>query len=142
MSLKWRKDMWSVSLTSSYSSEITRYRHDKARNQSGRVFEFNFQPQVEFPFGLRINTGFGLFDRAGYDSEILNHSQWLWNATVSQSLLKSKALTLQIEAVDILHQRTSEWSYLSATSRNFSRTETFHSYLMLSAIYRFNVGAD
>lgn len=142
MSLKWRKDMWSVSLTSSYSSEITRYRHDKARNQSGRVFEFNFQPQVEFPFGLRINTGFGLFDRAGYDSEILNHSQWLWNATVSQSLLKSKALTLQLEAVDILHQRTSEWSYLSATSRNFSRTETFHSYLMLSAIYRFNVGAD
>lgn len=142
MSLKWRKDMWSVSLTSSYSSEITRYRHDKARNQSGRVFEFNFQPQVEFPFGLRINTGFGLFDRAGYDSEILNHSQWLWNATVSQSLLKSKALTVQLEAVDILHQRTSEWSYLSATSRNFSRTETFHSYLMLSAIYRFNVGAD
>ncbi len=142
MSLRWRKDIWSISLNSSFSSEITRYEHEKGRNQAGRIFEFTFQPQVELPFGLKINTSFGLFDRKGYDSEILNHSQWLWNATVSQSLLKSKALTLQLEAVDILHQRTSEWSYLSANSRNFSRTATFHSYLMLSAIYRFNVGAE
>lgn len=140
MSLKWRENIWSISLSSSYSKEITRYRHNKLYNQSGSVFEFNFQPQVELPFGLRINTSFGLFDRSGYDSDILNHSQWLWNATVSQSLLKSKALTLQLEAVDILHERTSEWSSLSAASRNFGRIETFHSYIMLSAIYRFYIG--
>lgn len=141
ISLKWRKDIWSVSLSSSYSKEITRYKHNKQYNQSGSVFEFNFQPQVELPFGLRINTSFGLFDRSGYDSEILNHGQWLWNATISQSLLKSKALTLQLEAVDILHERTSEWSSSTATSRNFGRIETFHSYIMLSAIYRFYLGA-
>lgn len=140
MSLRWREGIWSVNVASFFSSEISRYKENKEYNQSGNIFEASIQPQVEFPFGFRINTSFGIYERTGYESELLNHNQVLWNATISQSLLKSKALTLQLEAVDILHQRTAEWSHISPQSRNDGRLETFLSYVMFSAIYRFNVG--
>jgi hypothetical protein len=72
----------------------------------------------------------------------MNHDQWLWNATISQSFLKNKALTLQLEAVDLLHQRTSEYSSISPQMRYFSREKAFFSYVMLHAIYRFNIGGE
>lgn len=138
--LKWRKDIWNISLLGNYMIEKTRYENHPQYNQDGEIIEWNFQPQVDFPFGMTINTSFGLYKRVGYEDDLLNHEQWLWNATISQSLLKNKALTLQLQAVDILRQRTAEYSGTSPSSRDFSRTKTFNSYVMLNAIWRFNVG--
>ena len=59
--------------------------------------------------------------------------------TISQSFLKDKALTLQLEAVDLLRQKTSESSNVGTGTRQFGRTETFHSYVMLHAIYKFKL---
>ena len=81
-----------------------------------------------------------LYGRRGYADEIMNHDQWLWNASISQSMLKNNALTLQLQAVDILHQRTAEYSSVSPQMRYFSRSNVFFSYVMLNAIYRFNIG--
>ncbi len=140
MSLKWRSGIWNVNLSSQYSADISRYGSTPEYDQSGHTFECKLQPQVDLPFGMKINTSFGLYGRRGYADEIMNHDQWLWNATVSQSFLKNKALTLQLEAVDILHQRTSEYSYVRPGIRYFNRDKIFYSYVMLHAIYRFNIG--
>lgn len=140
MGLKWRKNIWSVNLRGSYNCEISRYDNVPQYNENGNIMECSLEPQVDFPFGLKLHTSFHLFKRTGYEDAMLNHEQWLWNVTVSQSFLKSKALTLQLELVDILHQRTSESSSHSATERYFSKIDTFLSYAMLHAIYRFNIG--
>lgn len=138
--LKWRKDIWNVSLYGNYIIEKTRYDDMPQYDQDGETVEWSLQPQVDFPFGMKIYTSFGLYKRMGYDDDIMNHEQWLWNATISQSLLKNDALTLQLQAVDILRQRTAEYSITSPSSRDFSRTKVFHSYVMLNAIWRFNIG--
>ena len=140
--LKWRSGMWSVNLGSVYFAEISRYKSTPEYNQEGHTFECSLQPQVDLPFGLKINTSFMFYGRRGYESSIMNHDQWLWNATISQSFLKNKALTLQLEAVDLLHQRTSEYSSISPQRRYFSREKAFFSYVMLHAIYRFNIGGE
>ena len=140
MHLKWRSGMWSVNLTAGYSGDYVRYESTPQYDQDGHTFECNFEPQVELPFGMRINTSFGYYGRRGYADDIMNHDQWLWNATVSQSFLKSKALTLQLEAVDILGRRTSEYSVITPTQRSFSRNKVFQSYVMLHVIYRFDIG--
>lgn len=138
-SLSWRKDMWSLNFSCGYTGEFSRYALDSEYDQSGHIYEWSFQPQVDLPFGTKINSSFGLYKRVGYDDVLLNHNQWLWNITVSQSLLKNKALTLQLEMVDILKQRTSEYSSISGGMRNFTRVETFLSYVMLHAVYRLNI---
>lgn len=140
MSLKWRSGIWNVNLNGQYSADISRYGSTPEYDQSGHTFECKLQPQVDLPFGMKINTSFGLYGRRGYADEIMNHDQWLWNATVSQSFLKNKTLTLQLEAVDILHQRTAEYCYVRPGMRYFNRDKIFYSYVMLHAIYRFNIG--
>jgi hypothetical protein len=140
MSLKWRSGIWNVNLSGAYSGEFARYKETPQYNQNGHTFECSLAPQVDLPFGMKINTSFMFYGRRGYADDIMNHDQLLWNATVSQSLLKNKALTLQLEAVDILHSRTSEYSLIEPSMRHFSRNEVFFSYVMLHAIYRFNIG--
>ncbi len=137
--LRYRQGIYSVSAHSSWSVEIARYNNLKAYNQTGHTIEAFIAPQVDLPFGLKINTDFGYYVRTGYANALLNHGQWLWNASTSYSFLKNKALTLQLQAVDILHQRTAESNYLSTQSRSFSRTETFLSYVLFHVIYRFNL---
>ena len=140
MTLKWRSGIWSVNLDGQYTAEIARYDVTPELNQDGHTYECSLQPQVDLPFGMKINTSFMLFGRRGYSDDIMNHDQWLWNATISQSFLRNRALTLQLQAVDILRQRTAEYSFVQPHMRHFSREKVFFSYVMLHAIYRFNIG--
>lgn len=138
--LKWRSGIWSVNLGGRYYADIARYDATPELNQDGHTFECSLEPQVELPSGMKINTSFMFYGRRGYADDIMNHDQWLWNATVSHSFLKNKALTLQLQAVDILRQRTAEYSFVQPHMRHFSREKVFFSYVMLHAIYRFNIG--
>ena len=140
MNLKWRSGIWSVNLNGRYSAEINRYNNTPQYNQVGHTFECSLQPQADLPFGTKINTSLMFYGRRGFADDIMNHDQWLWNATVSHSFLKNKALTLQLEAVDILGQRTAEYSYITPAMRDFTRKKVFQSYIMLHAVYRFNIG--
>lgn len=140
LSLKWRKDIWSISLRGIYTGEYARYANSPQYNQSGHIYECSLQPQVDLPCGLNIHSSFMLYKRKGYDNALLNHNQWLWNVTVSQQFLKDKSLSLMIEAVDILRQRTSEYSTLYPDTRSFGRVDTFMSYFMLHVVYRLNIG--
>ena len=130
-----------MNLSGACSAELARYDNAPQYNQNGYTYEWNFEPQAELPFGMKVYTSFGLYGRSGYEDDIMNHNQWLWNLTVSQSLLKNKALTLQLEAVDILRQRTSEYNQASPEMLYYNRNKVFMSYVMLHAIYRFNIGA-
>ena len=137
--LRYRKDIWSVSLSAMYNGDFTRYGETPQYNQNGHTYEVNLSPQVDLPFGMKINTQFIYYARSGYADPLMNHPQWILNASISQSFLKSKALTIQLEGTDLLKSRTAEESILLPTSRSFSRTDTFLSYVMLHAIYRFSL---
>ena len=139
LSLRWRQDIWSVFLSTKYWGEYATYKQAPQFSQRGHTYEVNLSPQVNLPFGMSIHSNFIYYTRTGYDDALLNHDQWLINATISQSFLKDKALTLQLEAVDLLRQKTSESSNVGTGTRQFGRTETFHSYVMLHAIYKFKL---
>ena len=137
--LRYRKDIWSMSLSAMYQGDFTRYGETPQYNQNGHTYEVIFSPQVDLPFGMKVNTQFIYYARSGYADPLMNHPQWILNASISQSFLKSKALTIQLEGTDLLKSRTAERSILSPTSRSYSRTDTFLSYVMLHAIYKFSL---
>lgn len=88
---------------------------------------------------MKISTDLGYYKRTGYSDNQLNHHQWLWNANISQTFLKNKALTVQLQWVDILRQRTSEYNVQTASLRSYTRTDAFLSYALLHVIYNFNL---
>lgn len=136
--LRWRQGVWSVALRSGYICDRIRYKEYPDYNDTGHTVEVFAYPQVDFPFGLSINTNFGLYKRFNYGDALLNHSQWLWNAGISQTFLRSKALTVRLEYNDILRQRSSESNTYSHTTRSYSRNNGFLSYGLVHIIYRFN----
>lgn len=138
--LRWRQDIWSVGLSAAYAGDYARYSGTNAYNQNGHTIDIQFSPQVDLPFGLKLNANLIYYERMGYNDELMNHNQWILNASASYSFLKNKALTLQLEGVDLLQQRTAEYHHSGPSSRTFSRTECFLSYVMLHVTYRFNVG--
>lgn len=137
--LRFRKDIWSFTISGAYEGEMARYDSNTAYNQTGHTIEAQLAPQVELPFGMKINTDFGYYVRTGFADKMLNHGQWLWNLNISQSFLKNKALTVQFQWVDILRQRTSEFSNTSPTGRSFSKTKAFLSYALFHVVYNFNI---
>lgn len=138
--LSWRDKIWTVSFDASYGFLATRYQRTPQYNQTGQHFEAKLAPQVDLPFGMKLSTSLHYYVNWNYADALMNHAQWLWNISASQSFLKDKRLTVQLEVQDLLHQRTSENSSLSATARYYNRTRVFLSYAMLHLIYRFSIG--
>ncbi len=93
---------------------------------------------INCPWGMSIASDIHMKSRRGYSDSSLNTNELVWNAQLSQSFLRGKALTLSVQWYDILHEQ----SNLSRTINDMSREDTeynaINSYLMVHAIYRFN----
>ncbi len=75
---------------------------------------------------------------SGY-SEGFKQNEWLWNASLSKQIFKSKNGTIRFKIYDILHQRnnvsqTSTSEYLTETITN-----SIGSYFMVHFVYRFQM---
>ena len=62
----------------------------------------------------------------------------MWNASISQQLLKSKALTVSLRVYDLLNQVNSISRSITASYIDDTETNVLTRYFMLSVSYRFN----
>ncbi|MDE7387925.1 MAG: outer membrane beta-barrel family protein [Muribaculaceae bacterium] len=90
----------------------------------------------DLPYNIKIETRFSCNAKRGYSDPQLNTTEFIWNASVSKSILKGD-LTFRLSANDILGQRSA--TYISVNPQG--RTETWRlilpRYAMLSVLYRF-----
>lgn len=138
LNLDYRRDKWQVGTRGTYTGAKSRNDLNRAADESPSIYEWGASGQVELPFGLTIASDIGTYTRRGYKDGFMNNTQVLWNAQVWQNFLKDKNLTLKVEAVDILSQRTSERSETTLLTRLSQSTRQFMSYVLFHAIYRFS----
>jgi hypothetical protein len=69
----------------------------------------------------------------------MNTNELLWNAQVSHSFLRGRALTVMLEVNDILGQQTNISRTIDALMRTDSRHNAIYQYGMLRLVYRFNI---
>ncbi len=62
----------------------------------------------------------------------------VWNASITKSFLRDKALALQLECSDILNQRSQNGVSQTTTNRTWFEARCVGRYFMLHAIYRFS----
>lgn len=122
------------------------YRHTRndlqtTANLDTWQFAYGINFNFSLPWNMSISTDLHENSRRGYTDASLNTNELVWNAQISQSLLKNNALTLMIQFYDILHQQSNFSRTVSATSRNDTEYNSINSYAMLHAIYRFNLFA-
>lgn len=120
-----------------FSYSINRSTNPNATNLDIKNFGYGFSTNITTPWGMTFNTNVSENSRRGYSDKNANTNRWIWNATLSQRLLKSKALTLSLRAVDILNQRDDINRNVGATSRTDSHSEMVSSYVLFSVNLRF-----
>lgn len=128
-----------ASLSGSFEYYNARNNQQVTNNESHYDFSYKASIQLNFPWNMAIVTDFGIFSRRKYNEPSMNKDQVLWNANISQNLLKDKSLTIQLIAKDILGQRTYNYSYMSNNGRYTVEQNGLLSYALLNISYRFNI---
>lgn len=89
------------------------------------------------PWEISGETSMRVDFRSGYEDAALNTTEWIWNASVQKAFLKG-ALTVKLEAVDILGQLSAVSYYVNAQGRTETWTNSLPRYAMLTVGYRFS----
>ncbi len=122
------------------------FNYNHARNairESANLDTWNFNYggnfQITAPWGTSLSTDISQQSRRGYQDETMNTNELIWNAQLSQTLLRNKALTLSLQWFDILKERSNISRAINAFSRTDSWSNSINSYFMVRAIYQINL---
>ena len=140
--LTYRRDWenkWSVeaNVNGNFNYNLSRSTNASASNLDHHGYSFGSEIVIKTPWNMTIRSNINENCRRGYSDDNMNTSRLIWNASISQSLLTHRILTLTVRAVDILGQRDDINRSVSATSRTDTQSEMIHSYVLFSANLRF-----
>lgn len=102
-------------------------------------FDYGLDAEVTAPWGTAFSTDISMNSRRGYSQKEMNTNELLWNAQISHSFLKGRALTIALEWNDILKQQSNISRTITALARSDTRTNAIYSYGMLRVIYKLNI---
>lgn len=130
---------WSVEVnaTGRFNYNLNRSTNASASNLDHHGYSYGSEFVVKTPWNMTVRSEINENCRRGYSDENMNTSRLIWNASISQSMLPHRILTLTLRAVDILGQRDDINRSVSATSRTDTQSEMVHSYVMFTASLRF-----
>lgn len=120
----------------SYSVEKNKLRSQN--NQEPYSFSYGSNLQLMMPWKMTLHTNIANRSRRGYTDNNMNRDELIWNARLSQTLLKGAA-TVSFEMYDILKEQSNISRSLTANGRSANEYNGVNSYCMLSFIYRLNI---
>ena len=105
----------------------------------GTTHQFGVRSNVStrLPWNLSFSTSIAYTGRSGYSAG-LTRNQTIWDAQLSRAFLKRKNLSAFVKVFDILHQKTSIWRSISATSITDRESTTLKQYFLLGCSVKFN----
>lgn len=138
LGFSYRNSWLEVELNGHVSYSISRNKLQPNANLDTWDFNYGTDITVNMPWNMSFSTGAHMQSRRGYSDASMNTNEFVWNAQLSQSLLKGKPLTLSLQLYDILQQKSSFSRSISATQRSDVYYNSINSYAMFHVIYRFN----
>ena len=135
----YRNDWLEVELNGQLDYLRARSELQENNNLDTWTFSYGASVQVTAPWGTQISTGMNMQSRRGYNDAAMNTNELIWNAQLSQSFLRGKALTLSLQFFDLLHQQSTFSRTVTAMQRADTEYNAITSYAMLNVIYRLNL---
>ena len=103
------------------------------------TFSYGGSVQLTAPWGTQLSTNLNMNSRRGYNDSSMNTNELIWNAQLSHSMLRGKALTLSLQFYDILHQQSTFSRTITAMQRSDTEYNAITNYAMLHVIYKLNL---
>lgn len=135
--ISWRPDNIELELRPFYSLQTVNYSLPTTSGRTVHSYGGNFSGTYNAPFGLSVGTDLEYSATSGY-SQGYDSKQWMWNATLSYSFLRGRAMTLSLKAYDLLQQKSNIRRNVTANYTDDTRYNSLTRYFMLSVSYKFN----
>lgn len=136
-SISYRPDNLELELRPRYSFQSTHNSLQTVGDMFVQTFGGSFSAYYRTPIGVILNSDVTYTATRGY-AQGYDKNEWMWNASISYELLKSKSLTLAFKAYDLLQQRTSVWRSVTANYIDDAMYNNLTRYFMFTVSYRFN----
>lgn len=138
LSIGYRKGWLDVSVDGSLNYMRTRNLLQDNNNLDTWQFSYGANLNLYLPWNMSLSTDLHENSRRGYDGGA-NTNELVWNAQISQSLLKGNPLTISVQFYDILQNMSSFSRTVNAMQRSDTYYNSINSYAMLHVVYRFNL---
>lgn len=138
LGFSYRNSWLEVELNGQATYSISRNKLQENANLDTWDFNYGTDITINMPWSMSFSTGAHMQSRRGYSDASMNTDEFVWNAQLSQSVLKGKPLTFSLQFYDILQQKSSFSRNISATQRSDVYYNSINNYAMLHVIYRFN----
>lgn len=139
LSGSFRNDWLDITLDGSLNYAHTRNLLQSQNNMDTWQFAYGGTVSLYMPWGMSLSTDMHENSRRGYNDASMNTNELVWNAQLSQSFLKSKALTVSLQYYDILRNQSNFSRTINAMQRSDTQYNSINSYAMVHVIYRLNV---
>ncbi|MDE6557258.1 MAG: outer membrane beta-barrel family protein, partial [Duncaniella sp.] len=135
--ITFRPDHWELELRPQYNLQLTSNSLTRQNNLTVHRYGGRFDGSYYTPWGLTLQTDLNYTATsgmaAGYDTKTL-----MWNATISQQFLRSKALTLAVKVYDLLNQTQNIRRQVTANYIDDIEYNSLSRYFMVTLSYKFN----
>ena len=139
LGVSYRNSWLEVELDGSMNYMHSRNNLQAVSNLDTWQFAYGGTINLTAPWGTSLSTDLHQNSRRGYSDNSMNTNELIWNAQLSQSFLRGKALTVSLQMYDILKNQSNFSRTVSAMSRSDIEYNSINSYAMLHVIYRLNV---
>ena len=134
-----RTGLFEFGLNGSITYDNSRSTLQSQANLDTYHFAYGGNVQYTTDFGFSISTYVSMNSRRGYSDNAMNTNELLWNAQLSQALMKNKAATISLQFYDILHRQSNISRSINAMTRHDTWSNGINSYFMLHFICRLNI---
>lgn len=137
--ITFRPDNFELELRPTYSLNTTSNSLESSANQTTHSYGGRFNGTYYNSWGFTIQSDVRYSATTGYSNSNFNTKTWMWNASISQQVLRDKSLTLTLKVYDILNQSN---NIRNSNNANYIDNTEYYNllsrYVMFSVSYRFN----
>lgn len=126
-----------ISLNGSTRWNNSRGDREGFREISAMNYTASLMAIVELPWNMQLRSNLRMVCSTGYDVAEMNEAQWLWDASLSKSIMKGN-MTFKLSASDILGQQKPYRLSVNSQGHYETWTNIIGRYAMLTVLYRFN----
>ncbi|MCF0235697.1 MAG: outer membrane beta-barrel protein [Bacteroidaceae bacterium] len=141
LDLTYRQTYWDVALNGAVNYQHSRSALQPNNNLDTWTFSYGATANLNLNNGFSLSTDIRMQSRRGFAASSMNTNELIWNAQISKTFLRSKALTLSLKFYDILQQESNISRNLTAMMRSDSWNNQLTSYFMLHLSYKLNIFA-
>ena len=135
--ITFRPDNFDIELRPNYRIQYSTNSVQKTSNATIHRYGGRFDATYYTSWGFTLQTDVNFAATKGY-SEGFDTNTWMWNASISQQLLRDKSLTVSVRVYDLLNQVNNISRTINANYIDDTETNALTRYFMFTLSWKFN----